>query len=257
MTYVQLDVGQGDAAVFHLPRGKTVLVDGGPVSTTFNAGERIIAPYLHHRGIRTLDAVILTHAHSDHVGGLAAVLESFQVHKVILSDSSSHSPIFKNFLDVARKRRIPTQMITAPDSLVLEGVIFYLISPDSLMAQDDNPNNQSVVTLICHGKDRILLTGDAEVEAETHMIHTIHPLHTDLMKVGHHGSYTASSEAFIQNVKPKAVIISVGEKNRFGHPSAEILKRYETHGVQVLRTDHEGAVIYQSDGRGFLRVEWQ
>jgi len=256
MTYIQLDVGQGDAAVIHLPRHRTVIIDGGDRHAWFDSGERILVPYLHQKGIRKIDAVILTHAHNDHVGGLISLINQCQVGLIVTGDTLASTKPMRKFLETAYRKQIPLKRITALDSLIFPGSACYFLSPDQTMQNQHNVNNRSVVSLFLFGEHRMLCMGDAEFPVENHLVQSIKPLDADVIKIGHHGSHTASNVNFLKTVHPKHAIISAGKNNRFGHPDSTTVRKLSELKISIYRTDLDGAVIFQSDGKTLFHKGW-
>ena len=262
LVWVQFDVGQGDAALLRMPRGKNMLIDGGAWQEGFDQGERVVAPYLRRRGIRRLDAVVLSHPHNDHVGGLIYILNHFTVRHVYTAGTVFDSGLYNRFLETIENRHIPCDTICAPDSLLFPGVRVYFLSPSAMFLKqtghtNSQINNQSLVMRMQYGRNVLLFTGDAEKPAEYDMLNRGLLGPCDAVKAGHHGSRTSSSDPFVRQIKPDYSVISVGENNRFGHPSADIIQRYTRIGAQVLRTDVEGAVIFRLDGEKVERVMWK
>ena len=226
LTWIQFDVGQGDAALIRLPKGKTVLIDGGEKRPYFDNGERVIAPCLRRQGIRKLDLVILTHPHNDHVGGLTYFLNHFRVSSIITAGTDFNSELYRDFLKSIEKHGVPHRIVTAPDSIFFPGIKMLILSPTrEIKNSDRNVNNQSIVVRIAYGGIRLLLTGDAERAVENDLISQKRCLRSDGLKVGHHGSITSSTRFFLERVAPKYAVISVGEYNRFGHPSDIVIQR--------------------------------
>jgi competence protein ComEC len=261
LTWIQFDVGQGDAALLRLPKGKNLLVDGGQSTPYFDSGKNVIAPYLRKKGIRKLDGIILTHPHNDHVGGLITILNRFHVSRIFTAGSESDSKLYRDFISTAKNQNILITEVTAPDSICyFPGVRIDLVSPPSgyqKMKDFRTLNNQSLAIQIRYGERSFLLMGDAEEEAEKDVLKRSMPVSCDVLKAGHHGSRTSSSQPFIQTSLPSCTIISVGNNNRFGHPSQIILDRFEAMGIQVLRTDQQGAIIFKSDGQKLKQVLWR
>jgi len=263
IVWIQLDVGQGDAALLHMPRGKTLLIDGGDKNRFFDNGERIIAPYLRKKGIRTLDAILLSHPHNDHVGGLIYVLQNFKVKEVITAGTPFDSNLHREFLNLIQEKHIPMRTVTAPDSLLhFPGIKLYFLSPveakkTQLKNRGHDVNNQSLVTRILFGKTKLLFQGDAEREAEEDILQSGLPIACEAIKVGHHGSITSSTFPYIQKTLPKHAVISVGENNRFRHPSNTVIRRFRAWGSTVYRTDLEGALMFKSDGETLKRIDWR
>jgi len=253
LRWIQFDVGQGDAALLTF-RGKTLLIDGGPKSPSYDCGEAVLIPYFHRFGIRTLDAILLTHPHNDHMGGLWSVARKMKVKKMILPELNSPPPVFQTFLDSLQLWHIPFEFFKDLDSLALSPhfKIYLFFFPI-----EKNLNESSVVTLLCYGKIHFLFMGDAGEATETQLLRYKSLPTMDGVKIGHHGSCQSGSKQFLQKFSPRYAVISVGEKNRYGHPCPELLERLKTANIQVCRTDQEGAVILDTNGEKIQRVHWK
>lgn len=271
-----LDVGQGDSLFIVSPGGKTMLMDGGGAfggfaerESSFGAapsgpaslgtssfgidpGEDAVSPYLWSRGFQKLDVVALTHAHQDHLGGLAVVLENFRVGKLWIGREVS-SPALARLEQLARDRGISMEHELRGNSFDWDGVQGEFLWPETESASITNEakNDDSLVLRLHYGNRNILLPGDAEKEAERGILADNRPetLRSDVLKVGHHGGKNSTTQEFLRAVEPKIGIISVGEANAYGHPSPELLERLEGSGVRVLRTDRDGAVHMMTDGQ--------
>ncbi|MFQ5532366.1 MAG: DNA internalization-related competence protein ComEC/Rec2 [Candidatus Methylomirabilales bacterium] len=248
-----LDVGQGDAIFLELPGGRTMLVDGGgTLGDRFDIGERVVAPYLWHRWVRRLDLVVLSHPQPDHLHGLQAVLENFSVGEIWESGYPSDSSTYGWLQAFARERGIPLRRISRGERIPLgPGVVVSVLHPPRPFLGTGRRhtstvvNNNSLVLHIDHPKSRLLLTGDIEREGEASLLDSGVVLQTDLLKVPHHGSRGSSSVSFLRHVRPRWAVVQAGYQNRFGHPHAETLSRYVAQGVQVFRTDRDGAVTFE------------
>ncbi len=262
LRYIQFDVGQGDAALIRLPRGKTLLIDGGPKTERFDPGERIVAPYLIKNGIAQIDALVLTHPHADHLGGLRYLVEQFKIGKILIAGTKFESSEYEAFLQKAKRRGIPICEIIAPDSLrLVKNIRIYFLSPDK--AGKGKPsdlshaiNNQSLVMRMAYGQTEMLFMGDAETPVEKKLLEQYQNLDADILKVGHHGSATSSSPIFLDRVSPEFAVISVGARNRHGHPSPVTLKNLMTIGTKILRTDKDGAILFVTDGHAIKMETW-
>jgi competence protein ComEC len=253
---VCLDVGQGDAVLLRFPDGKTALVDGGDRTSEFDYGARVILPYLRHEGIDRLDLVVGTHAHGDHLGGLVSVLEGIEVGHYLDGGQQADGWISRRIREVVAERRIDYIRLVAGDSLAglgRTGVLVLHPAPEYVAADGASPhglNNGSVVLRLTHGPVSLLLTGDVEAETDPALLGWGERLRARVVKVAHHGSPTSSSPAFLAAVQPELALVSVGEGNRFGHPSVPVLARYLERGAAVLRTDQRGALEVRVDQEG-------
>ena len=245
-----LDVGQGDSILVEAPSGKKLLIDGGEGRKGKGA-----LPILSRKGINKLDMVILTHPHDDHVGGLPAVLKNVKVDEVLDSGQPHPSKAYIQFLSLVNQKEISYKLARAGQIIDLGADIKgYVLNPSEPFFEGTRSdlNNNSVVIRLVYKKVAILLTGDLEKEGEGRVLNSGMDLKSDVLKVGHHGSSTATSERFLKIVDPKVAIISVGAGNPFHHPHPSALKRLEVHGIQVYRTDKNGTIIVKTDGEKLL-----
>jgi competence protein ComEC len=257
MEVTVLDVGQGDSIFAAFPDGETMLIDGGGEAGSempghyragADIGEEVVAPYLWSRGIKRLNVVALTHADQDHIDGLRAVLNDFQVGQLwIGSDADKRS--FRELIAQARGAGIPVVHQRRPDDFDLGGTEGDVIWPDDVAEPAKNLNNSSLVLRLRDGSARFLLTGDIEQQTERELISSGGPLRANFLKVPHHGSKTSSTEDFLAAVAPRIAVISVGEGNMFGHPNTAVLERFQRIGARILRTDRDGAVTVLTDGK--------
>lgn len=245
-----LDVGQGDAALLRTPRGRWVLLDAGPAWDGGDAGRRTILPYLRRHG-GTLEAFVLSHPHTDHVGGAATILAELEPRTYWDAAFAGGSVAYIASLTTARKEGIEWRRVHPGDGMTLDGVRISFLAPDSVWTIGLlDPNLASTVTMIQYGVVRFLLVGDAEKEEEDWLLREYPTeLRADVLKVGHHGSSTSSSDAFVAAVKPRAAVISVGARNHYGHPSNDVLRVFANAGAEVFRTDQSGTVIARTNGR--------
>ncbi len=239
-----IDVGQGDAVAIRTPGDRWMLVDAGPRDEGFDAGERRVLPFLRARGVRRLEALVLTHPHADHVGGAPAVLSALEVGRVIDPGLPAGTPWYLETLRAAEARGVPWAEAREGRSLTLDGVTVELLwpLPGSLDSVAD-ANKISAVIHLRYGSFSVLLTGDAGEEEEVSLV-ARNPgrLRAQLLKAGHHGSRTSTSAALLDAVRPSLVVVSAGRRNRYGHPAPEVLGRLESRGIPVARTDREGTV---------------
>jgi competence protein ComEC len=257
-----LDVGQGDAIFVAFPDGRTLLTDGGGsygasqvagVRRGIDIGEQVVSTYLWQRGIKRLDVIALTHAHTDHLDGLNAVLENFAVGEVWIGRAVKTAP-FRALAQHAKARGVPVVRRRRGDLFEWSGVTGIVLWPEDPSDAELASNNDSLVLRLAHGENVILLPGDIEKPVEQELAVRGDPLEAKVLKVGHHGSQTSTSQEFLALVAPRVAVVSVGETNPFGHPHAAPLERLAAAGVRVLRTDRDGAVTFSSDGRS-VRVQ--
>ena len=238
-----LDVGQGDSILIR-SRDNAVLIDGGDT----NQGPAVLE-YLRQAGISRLDYVIATHPHSDHIGGLIPVMNRVEVGRVLMPDVVHTTATFENFLGVIENNQIPVTAPMAGDNFRAGIIDFTVLAPGAGFA---NLNDASIVIRLDHGETSFIFTGDAEVGSERSMLASGLDLHADVIKIGHHGSRTSSSGAFLDGVQPAVAVISVGRGNRFGHPHPEVLERLVYRGIAILRTDELGTIVLATDGENIV-----
>lgn len=248
-----IDVGQGDAIALRTRGGHWVLIDAGRIWPGGDAGRRTVVPYIAHRG-GSLSAFVLTHPHADHVGGAESVLDALRPASYYDAAFVSPSGPYDASLKAARRDRVHWARVHPGDSLVIDEATILFLAPDSTFeASLSDPNNASTVALVRVGDVRFLLMGDAErAEEEWLLEHEPTLLGADVLKVGHHGSATSSTSAFLDAVRPKIALVSVGVGNSYGHPSAEVMTDLVQRGVQVLRTDRMGSVVLATDGKSIV-----
>jgi competence protein ComEC len=253
-----LDVGQGDSAVIESPRGLNVVIDAGRSFEDGDSGRQIVLPFLRSRGINRLDALLLTHADDDHIGGARTLLERIRVQRLLIPVGESSRAGFGPLRDTASRKKIPILELGAGHVLDFgDGASAEVLNPlTPLAVPGEKDNDRSLVLRLRHGRNSILFAGDAEEAAESAMCRRIADLSADILKAGHHGSRTSTSDRFLTRVNPQVAIISAGRRNSFGHPHQTVLSRLARRGIRAFRTDRHGAISIASDGAA-LRIRTQ
>jgi competence protein ComEC len=247
-----IDVGQGDALAVRTPGGRWLLVDTGPRGARFDAGRDRVVPYLLRRGVRRIDVLVLTHPDADHIGGAEAVLEAFDTGVVIDPGFPAGKDMFIDLLAAARGAGGRWVAARAGQSFLMDGVEITMLYPATSFDGAPDANDNSVVFRLAYGDFAALFTGDAPTAVEDAIVaHDPAALRAQLLKVGHHGSRTSTGEQLLLAARPELAFISAGRNNRYGHPNPRVLRRLESHGVRVLRTDQLGSIIVRAgrDGR--------
>ncbi|WP_235425119.1 DNA internalization-related competence protein ComEC/Rec2 [Heyndrickxia ginsengihumi] len=248
-----IDVGQGDSILIKLPwnRGTYLIDTGGELSfkkeqwqqqtNPFEVGKDVLVPFLKSQGIGTIDKLILTHSDEDHIGGAEAIISSLHIKEIDISPRSWEKTLMKEIIAEAQMKHIPVFEMMSGDHWQNKAGSFVYVSPF-----DDHyeGNNDSLVLYANVGGKKWLFTGDLEKEGEETLIRAFH-FHVDILKVGHHGSKTSTSEAFLNQLSPSIAVISVGKHNRFGHPNKEVIERLKAHHIVIYRTDEQGAITYR------------
>lgn len=241
-----LNIGQGDATLVKTPSNKYILIDTGPDNFVMEEIGKSLPFY-----VRDIDLLIVSHPHYDHLGAIKEIISYYNVKKIIWFEVDYKNPIYEYLKYIRNTHSITFEEPT--DNLVIDidGVKLYFLFPKKIESRNyQNINNASVVFLLKFEKFTAIFSGDAELEEEADLIRPIQSLMSELriksvtyMKAPHHCSKTSSSEDFLLLLKPKLATCSVGLNNKFGHPSQEVLKRFEKIGIKYFRTDKDGDVI--------------
>lgn len=253
LTVKVLDVGQADAILIQTPK-EAILIDTGDVGTK----EKLVS-YIKKAGITALDKVIITHAHVDHLGGMAELMENIPIKQVYDSAFPATTATYRNYLTTVQKKKIPFARLQAGSSVDLgDGISLKAFAPEKefIKGSDSDVNNSSIVLKLSYGDFSMLLTGDSETESEEIMLKRFRTdLKSQVLKSPHHGSRTSSSQAFLKAVAPEAVVISVGVNNDYHHPHPSVMKRYQDAKMKIYRTDQDGTVTITSDGKTYKIVK--
>jgi competence protein ComEC len=251
-----IDVGQGEASLVQLPHGKTMLIDGGGFSrSSFDIGEKVVAPLLWNKKIKEIDIVVLSHPHPDHLNGLVSLISSFRVKEVWTSGEVVSSEAFEAFEQSIAEKGIRKLIIAGgqPSRTIGNVKIEVLHPPPAAVSGRAKRshvliNNHSLVLRLVYRDISILFTGDIYESAEGELMERNQNLESTILKVPHHGSKTSSSLPFLKAVRPSIAILSVGYNNLFRLPNPNVIKRYQDQGCKLLRTDRDGAISIETDG---------
>lgn len=236
-----IDVGQGDSCLITTPQNKKVLIDSGG-SESYDVGKNVLLPYLLDKRITKIEYIMISHFDTDHCKGFEYVLENIKVKNVIISKQSEASENFKQIMKIIRKKRINLIIVQKGSKIKIDNFTTVdIISPQSENIAD-NMNDNSIVAKLEAYNFSILFTGDASEKIEKELIKEKINLKSDILKVSHHGSRTGTSEEFLKSVKPKIALIGVGENNKFGHPTEDVIKRLTENKVKIYRTDTDGEI---------------
>lgn len=238
-----LDVGQADSILVKFPGGQIMLVDAG----NNDDGPGIVS-YLKQQGVKKIDYLVATHPHEDHIGGMDTVINAFPIGKVYMPKVAHTTKTYEDVLRVIQAKGLKVTAARAGVSVLQDGALSVsLLAPCGSGYKD--LNDWSAVVKIKFGSTAFLLTGDAGGPSESEMLASGADLKADVLKVGHHGSRHSTTGAFLKPVSPKYAVISVGAGNSYGHPAPETLAKLEGAGIQVFRTDRDGTILAESDGK--------
>lgn len=239
-----IDVGQGDSSLIITPKGNTILIDAGD-----EAHAKKVLSYVREQGIEKLDLVIATHPDADHIGGMDKVIKNFDIGVFAMPDVSAKTNQYKQIQrELKAKKMKATRLYQGDEVQIDDDIDFEILSPVKGKKYDDT-NEYSIVAKIVYKDTSFILMGDATMENEVDIINNVPDIDIDVLKLGHHGSSTSSSDYFITKTSPNIAIISCGKNNKYGHPHQEVMRVLKKHGVTPYRTDEMGDIVITSDGK--------
>lgn len=236
-----INVGQGDSELIQ-QKDKNMLIDAGT-----NASTNSLISYLKKQGIKKIDYLILTHPHEDHIGGADAVINTFAIGIVYMPKITTTTSTFKDVITAMNKKKLKATVPTPGATFKLGSANCMILGP--INSNKDDLNTYSIVLRVTFGSSKFMFTGDAQMSNEQDMISKEYDLSADVLKVGHHGSHTSTSDAFLDKVNPKYAVISCGKGNDYGHPHKETVDKLKNKSVKVYRTDECGTIVCTSDGK--------
>jgi beta-lactamase superfamily II metal-dependent hydrolase len=240
-----LDVGQGDSTLFVVD-GKTILIDAGET----DMGDRVVSD-VRKLGVTRIDLLVATHPHADHIGGMQKVLVAFPVGQVLDAGLPHPSSTYEHLLETIDRKNIPYRVAEQGQTIDVDPALRVVVLSPPAQRTGDDPNINSIVLRISYGTIDFLLTGDLGGEGEDALIRSGYPLDAEILKVGHHGSSSSTSPAFLARVRPELGVLYVGEDNPYGHPHKETLDLLKESGVTLYRTDRDGTVVVRTDGMSY------
>lgn len=235
-----IDVGQADSIL--IVQGEhNMLIDAGT-----NDAAQTVVDYINTQGIENFDYVIGTHPHEDHIGGLDNVITNFNIDTLLFPKATSNTKTFRDVVSAANEKGLKFTVPKVGSTYKLGDATFEVLAPNS--EKYESTNNYSIVIKMTYGDNKFVFTGDAETLSENEILANNVDLSADLLKIGHHGSYTSTGARFLEAVNPKHAVISVGKDNSYNHPAKSVMERLKKNGIDVYRTDESGTIIATSDG---------
>lgn len=244
LTFAMLDVGQGDGLFIESPTGTQIMFDAGPPRKVLGSLSRVMSPF-----DKSIDAVVITNPDADHIGGFLDILKNYKVGRVFESGTLTDSKTYQSLRDEMKRQNIPDILVKRGMKFDMGGgVVIDILFPDRDVSSWAT-NDGSVVARLSYGKTSIMLTGDAPIKTEQIILSENSPtqLQSNILKVGHHGSRTSTSNAFVKAVSPTYALISDGKDNKYGHPHPDTLATLAQFGAKIFRTDLLGTIIFKCD----------
>lgn len=239
-----LDIGQGDATLIRTSAGENILIDGGPDTSIIDQLDRHI-PFWD----RSLDLVLLTHAHADHATGLLKMLPSYEIKSFWYTGAEYDSQVYQELIASLNQKQIPVSLVSRGDQAQFQDTTLKILYPTVKSPTDSDPNATSLVGVVSIGDLDIALTGDIGIDQETYFIDQLSDI--EVLKVAHHGSKFSTSDQFLNRTTPEYGVISVGQDNSYNHPDPQLLSRLSSHHVNIFRTDQDKTIHLSTDGQAY------
>lgn len=239
-----IDVGQADSILLE-QNGKFMLIDAGN-----NDDGELVVNYLKEKGVKKLDYIIATHAHEDHIGGMDTVINNFDQEKIMFPKVTSTTKTFEDFVIAVKGKNKKLYTPKSGEKFIFADSTFEVFAPNSDNYEDGN--NYSIVIKLTYKEKSFLFTGDAEKISENEILTKGYNLKSDLIKIGHHGSSSSTSDKFLKSVNPDYAVICVGKDNSYNHPNKSVMDRLKKYGIKVYRTDEQGHITVISDGKNIM-----
>ncbi len=238
-----IDVGQGDSILIQLPNDQISLIDGGSITSS-----KKVIDYLTSQGVKKIDYLVATHPHEDHIGGLTEIIKTFDIDKIYMPKATHTTKAFENLLLSIKDKDKKITLAKAGDILLDEEFLKLNVLAPQEDSNHRNLNEHSIVLKVTYKGNSFLFAGDAEVTSEEEMLNVKADLRADVLKIGHHGSDTSTTEKFLKSVNPKYAVISSGKDNQYGHPHQTTINKLMNNKAEIHRTDTEGTIVITSDG---------
>lgn len=236
-----IDVGQADSILI-TQNGHSMLIDAGN-----NEDSQLVTNYIRKQGISKLDYVVGTHPHEDHIGGLDAVIKEFDIDTIYMPKKTATTKTYKDVITAIKNKNMKITLPKRGDVFKLGDAECTIVAPDNKEYED--VNNYSIVIKLIYKDISFLFTGDAEGESEKEMLKSQYNIKADVLKIGHHGSVSSTTNKFLNEVSPKYAIVSCGKENKYGHPHKETIEALNAKNIHLYRTDKTGTIIATSNGK--------
>ena len=251
-------MGQGDSTLL-INKGSNILIDtGGSLDSNYDVGENVLIKFLLYKGINKINYLMISHFDADHCQGSIFLLNNLKIENLIISKQPENSKLYEEIINICKKKKIKILYVKSGDKLNIKNLKIEILHPSEDFISENPLNNNAIVCKITYYNFKMLFTGDIEKIAEEKILSSYKNsdvLKSDLLKVGHHGSKTSSTQDFLDNVKPKIALIGVGENNKFGHPNDDVIERLNNLQTEIFRTDEMGRIQIKVSKKGKIKID--